>query len=223
MAGVNPVMDENTRRYYLDAMGIQCWELLPENQHDAPVPESHDSEAAVTNHAGLEASIQSCTKCALHKTRTLAVAGRGRQSASLMFVTLTPDESDEANVLFSKMLAAINIAIDDVYISSLLKCSVPANHPVSDTEIQACNTYLKQQLQLIRPELLVVLGEAAACRLLQKELSMDESRAMNSALSQQLDSVPLFFSYSAEELLQQPENKRKAWADLQLLQKIIKE
>jgi uracil-DNA glycosylase len=56
---------------------------------------------------------------------------------------------------------------------------------------------------------------------LQKELSIDDSRAMNETMSQQLASVPLFFSYSPEELLQQPKNKRKAWADLQLLQKII--
>ncbi len=221
---MNSVMDENARRYYLDAMGIQCWELLPpESQHDASVSESSDREVAVTSYAGLEASIQSCTKCVLHKTRAQAIAGRGNQSADLMFVTLSPNESDEANALFSKMLAAINIGIDDVYITSLLKCSVPASHPVSATEIQICNTYLKQQMQLMRPELLVVLGETAACRLLQKELSMDESRAMNGALSQQLDSVPLFFSYSPEELLQQPENKRKAWTDLQQLQKIIKE
>jgi len=56
---------------------------------------------------------------------------------------------------------------------------------------------------------------------LQKELSIDESRAMNETMSQQLDSVPLFFSYSPEDLLRQPENKRKAWTDLQQLQKII--
>jgi len=234
------VMDENTRRYYLDAMGIQCWEslnaqanpVLPLAEHpqNVTVTENSDRDVAVASYAVLEATIQSCTHCAMHETRKQAIVGRGKQSSELMFVLLSPSVIDEKNGLlcsgeagdlFSKMLAAININIDDVYITSLLKCKVPVNHTISAKEILSCNNFLKQQVQLVQPELIVVLGETATRCLLQKELSIDESRAMNDGMSQQFELVPLFFSYSPEELLQQAENKRKAWTDLQQLQKII--
>ena len=237
--GITPSLDENTRRYYLDVMGIQCWEsidsqLKSENHGGVSTVDDSDRDVAVISYSQIEETIQRCTRCRLYKTRKQALAGRGNQSAELMFVLLTPNSSDDksgvicggdAGVLFGKMLAAIDIKIDDVYLSSLLKCSVPLNHTVSPKEIQSCNDYLKQQIQLIRPKLLVVLGETAVRCLLQKDLSIDDYRAMNNDMPymhySQVESVPLFVSYSPEELLQQPENKRKAWSDLQQLQKII--
>ena len=134
--------------------------------------------------------------------------------------------SEAVNDLLSKMLAAIDINIDDVYISSLLKCAVPANHTVLPEEIRSCHDYLKRQIQLIRPKLLVVLGEIAVRCLLQKDLGIDDFRALNPDQSDQgqlgqIESTPLFVSYSPEELMQQAEDKRKAWSDLQQLQKII--
>ena len=157
-------MDENTRRYYLDAMGIQCWESLDaqfpdENQGGSLAPETGNREVAAS-YADIENLIQTCTSCVLQQTRKRAMPGRGNTSAKLMFVLLSPNETDENNGLlcsgeagdlFSKMLAAISINIDDVYITSLLKCAVPANHTISAEEIQSCNDFLKQQIQFIQP------------------------------------------------------------------------
>lgn len=226
--------DENTRRYYLDVMGIQCWESIDSQQGEDSVSDStvEDSnrEVAAVDYSDLEQSIQQCTKCTLHKSRKQALPGRGNQSADLMFVVLSPDAADdasgvicggEANALFSKMLAAIDVNIDDVYISSLLKCNVPVNHTVSPKEIQMCNDYLKQQIKFIRPKLLIVLGETAVRCFLQKDLTIDDYRDMNNDKPHQLESVPVFVSYSPGELLLEPENKRKAWADLLQLQTII--
>lgn len=233
------LLDENTRRYYLDVMGIQCWELIDSQQsgnkrEEVSTFDDSNRDAAVTNSSSIAETIQQCTKCGLHKTRKQALAGRGNQSAELLFVVLSPNASDdesgivcggEADVLFSKMLSAINIDINDVYLSSLLKCSVPINHTVSPKEIQSCIDHLRLQIQQIQPKLLVVLGETAVRCLLQKDLSIDDYRAMNDELPavpySKLGSVPLFVSYSPEELLQQPENKRKAWSDLQQLQKML--
>ncbi len=237
--------NENTRRYYLDVMGIQCWQLR--NAEDSSVegrqtleqePQATDNRDVISagiitqanNWPHLETAIQQCEQCQLSATRKQAIAGRGNQSAELMFVLLAPVNSDdeagtlcsgEANDLFSKMLAAINVAIEDVYITSLLKCKVPAKHTVSPKEIKQCFIYLKQQIQLIQPKLLIVLGETAIRCLLQKNLSLDDFRAMNAESQYQIESVPLFVSYSPQELLQQAENKRKAWEDLQQLQKLI--
>jgi DNA polymerase len=249
------VLDENTRRYYLDMMGVQCWQLLDSENQPAKAQEVEQSAEPVsadisnntevvtqpaTGEPGwpqLEIAIQQCDKCQLHKTRKQALSGKGNQSADLMFVVLAPELADdasgillsgEANDLFSRMLAAIDVSIDDVYVTSLLKCAVPAQYTVLPLELQQCNTYLKQQIQLIQPKLLVVLGDTAIRCLLQKDAKLDDFRELinvdptTDVLSvNNYESVPLFVSYSPQELLQQPEYKRKAWLDLQQLQKII--
>lgn len=241
-------IDENTRRYYLDVMGIQCWEMLESYRLESqqPEPQQYDGEVissqakqSVISWPQLQADIQQCQKCPLHKTRKQAITGRGNPSAELMFVLLAPDPVDdesgvlcdgEANNLFSKMLAAINVSVNDVYITSLLKCSVEENHTITPGEIVQCKAYLKHQVQLVQPKILVLLGETAARCLLQKNLSLDDFRAMvNHEIKTdapitgqyQFDSIPLFVAYSPQELLQQAENKRKAWLDLQQLQKLI--
>lgn len=247
-------LDENARRYYLEMMGIQCWQSLDSQKQQAveqKLQQRSDRDVAsslnkqeIINWPQLESSIQQCKKCALHKTRKQTITGRGNQSADLMFILMSPDSADdeagvlcssEAKELLDKMLAAINVSINDVYITSLLKCTVPAQHTISPAEIQQCNNYLKQQIQLVQPELFVVLGAAAIQCVLQKDLPLDDFRtkinaeiktgvSTGNALTTnqyQFESVPLFVSYSPRELLQNPENKRKAWFDLQQLQKII--
>jgi uracil-DNA glycosylase len=225
-------IDENTRRYYLDVMGVQCWESIKPAVQTDDLKTDRSVNNIELNVISLEDTIQQCDKCQLHEQRKQALPGRGRQSAELMFVLLSPDEHDdaalmicsgEANDLLTKMLAAINVSIDDVYITSLLKCCVPATHTVSTTELHQCKNYLKQQVRLVEPKLLVVLGKTAASCMLQQDVLIDELRAATNTIEQskQFESVPLFVSYSPRELLQQPDNKRKAWLDLQQIQKII--
>ena len=239
------LLDENTRRYYLDAMGIQCWQSLEATspvttslavKDAAAVTTENNKDVVALNWPQLEQDIQQCSFCALHQERQQALPGRGNQSARLMITLLTPSAGDdaeniicsgEANALLGKMLAAIKIDISGVYITSLLKCYAPEQHTVSATEIQSCHNHLDQQIQLIQPKVLMVLGEAAASWLLQKNLSIDDYRAMNASHDTpqqtlyQTSNIPLFFSYSPAELIQQVENKRKAWVDLQQLQKIL--
>jgi uracil-DNA glycosylase len=250
-------MDENTRRYYLDVMGIQCWESL-----DAKQPRGEDlhiknvalvaddgradgdrdvasvrSLPDISNWPQLETAVQQCKQCQLYKTRKQAILGRGHQSAELMIILLSPEMSDdvagllcsgEAYQLLSKMLGAIDVSIDDVYLTSLLKCAVPVKHTISSSELQQCEAYLKQQIILVQPRQVVVLGETAARCLLQKDSPMDELRVLinsqeknNVSIPAGYESVPLLISYSPQELLQQPANKRKAWQDLQQLQKMM--
>jgi uracil-DNA glycosylase family 4 len=256
---VSPVkaMDENTRRYYLDVMGIQCWEsleakqLLDESHHKKHVMLSGDDQADadrdvastgllpdISNWQQLETAVQQCKQCPLHKTRKQPILGRGHQSAELMIVLLSPDASDDASgqlcsgetyELLSKMLGAIDVAIDEVYLTSLFKCAVPVSHMVSANELRQCNTYLQQQIRLIAPKQLVVLGETAARCLLQKDRPLDDLRVLinsaennNVSMLAEYPLVPLLISYSPQELLQQPENKRKAWQDLQQLKKMMR-
>jgi uracil-DNA glycosylase family 4 len=250
------LMDENTRRHYLDMMGIQCWELLAA---DKPQAENHQIKTAIAAEVGcaddnrdvvsasllpdknhwslLGTAVQQCNQCPLHEARKQSILGRGNLSAELMIILLSPsmdDDADgqlcsgEAHALLRKMLSAIDIAIEDVYLTSLLKCAVPVNHTISANELQQCNTYLQQQIRLVQPRQLVVLGETAARCLLQKDRPLDDLRALINAEEKNdvtmpagYESVPLLISYSPQELLQRPENKRKAWLDLQQLQKML--
>jgi len=249
-------MDENTRRYYLDVMGIQCWELLAAEQPSAKghhikntTPTDDDRVdgdrdvasvnplADISNWPLLESAVQQCQQCQLHKTRKQAILGRGNQSAELMIILLSPAMSDdaagllcsaEAHELLSRMLGAIDVSIDDIYLTALLKCAVPANHTIAPDELQQCEAYLKQQISLVQPRYIAVLGEIAARCLLQKNSPIDDLRLLinsqeknNVSILAGYESVPLLISYSPQELLQQPANKRKAWQDLQQLQKMM--
>ena len=202
---------------------------VPEQSIDHTAAQSRDWPS-------LEASIRHCSSCQLHATRKQALVGRGNPSAELMFILLAPESVDEeaglvcsgeADVLFSKMLAAIDININDVYITSLIKCRPPQNHTISPREIMCCIEHLKQQVDLVKPAHIIVLGETAIQCLLQKPQPIEDIRAdLNSASADTsslnpLGSVPLFVSYSPHELLQKAALKRSAWADLQQLQKLI--
>ena len=253
-------LDDNTRRYYLEVMGIQCWELLDKvaetgdaSNSDVETSLRDDTDARIQQleMQRLDREIEQCEKCRFPSSRTpasrtQAIPGRGKLSAELMFILLAPttvdDESGmlcsgEANTLFEKMLAAINISIDDVYIATLFRYCVPAQHTISTSEVQHCIVHLKQLVQLIQPRLVIVLGDTTARCLLQKDLTIDALRSLvnegvsnnndsNTVLNEarsayQFKSLPLFISYAPQELLRQPENKRKAWTDLQAIQKII--
>lgn len=248
-----PVLDENTRRYYLDTMGVQCWQLLePMSDSESIIePEierevKHAATEVVTEAVelpqeaadvpltwlSLEDSIQQCDRCHLQQTRSSVVAAQGNQSAELMIVLLSTAMDVEASKLLAKMLAAIDIKLEDVYITSLLKCELPPQHTVSMVEIKACSHFLNQQIQLLKPKQLFVLGETTARCLYQKNLQLDALREQVNVDADMRSSehagfvspvidvrIPLLLSYSPQELQQQPENKRKSWSDLQLLQR----
>jgi uracil-DNA glycosylase len=254
-----PIDDhERQRRYYLEVMGIQCWQSLEKDMLPVAEPvvamsaatvlgtgSDQSAESSTTALQQLYRDVSQCQRCDLHAGRTQAITGRGLVTAGLMLVSLAPDSRDdaageicsgEAGELLAKMLSAIELSIDDVYITSLLKCSVPSQHTVTTSELHHCKKYLQQQIALIQPSLLLVMGEVAARCLLQMDAPLDDLRnevnggltagtlvdAGDSNAVHQFESTPLFVSYSPQELVQQPASKRKAWHDLQQLQQLIK-
>lgn len=243
-------LDENTRRYYLDTMGVQCWQPLEPEQAGAKSPELADgidtaglgeqTTESIDFAATLEQQVAACQQCDLQRTRQKVIISRGSRKAELVFVLLAPERSDESNAmlcsgetgeLFRKMLAAIDIDIDDVCITTLLKCALPDSHTVSPAEVNACSPYLRQQVEQLQPKFVIVLGEPTAQCLLQKKQPLDVLREMTNLAAQkrQHDSAgefagrPLLVTYSPRELLQQVQNKRKAWTDLQLLQSLLRD
>ena len=129
----------------------------------------------------LEKSCQTCQKCALGATRTNLVFGVGNPNADLMFVGEAPGEQEDlsgtpfvgrAGQLLDKFLYAVDIERKDVYIANILKCRPPKNRDPLPEEEDACIGYLREQVKLIRPKVIVCLGRIAAMRLIKPDFKI---------------------------------------------------
>lgn len=222
---------------YLDAMGIQSWKSRYSAEPEEiiePVTVEAEKDEEVVLPAGvidvadkqesdiwlqLEASITSCTACELHQTRINTVTAEGDHDARLMFISTAPAInaeaknnllSNEASQLFTNMLKSIDIQRQQIYFTSLLKCQLPENRAPRTTEIVCCEEYLRTQIDLIKPELIVALGETTAQHLIVSKKTLDELRGH----SYRYHSIPLVAMPHPDDLLLNPQDKRKAWHDL---------
>ena len=122
-----------------------------------------------------------CQKCALGQTRTNSVFGVGNPNADLMFVGEAPGEQEDlsgipfvgrAGQLLDKFLYAVDLDREDVYIANILKCRPPKNRDPLPEEEDACIEYLREQVRLIRPKVIVCLGRIAAMRLIKPDFKI---------------------------------------------------
>lgn len=123
----------------------------------------------------LEKQCNECTKCELCKTRTNTVFGCGNRNADIMFIGEAPGEKEDlsgtpfvgrAGHLFDKYLEAVGIEREDVYIANMLKCRPPKNRDPLPSEQDMCIEYLRDQIRLIKPKMIVCLGRISAMRLI---------------------------------------------------------
>jgi uracil-DNA glycosylase family 4 len=200
-------------------------------QHPSTVAgESSDQLSALVGNTGLPASerlrvlqddiIGACTRCKLHRGRTKLVFGAGSPRAELVFVGEGPGAEEDrqgvpfvgrAGELLTKMIEAMQFSRDDVYILNVVKCRPPNNRDPEPDEIAACEPFLKAQLAIIRPRVIVSLGRYATHALL-------GTRAPISTLRGKwfhYEGVDLMPTFHPSFLLRSPDKKREAWADLQ--------
>ena len=118
---------------------------------------------------------KACTACELHKTRTNCVFGIGNVNADILFVGEAPGDNEDktgtpfvgrAGQLLDKYLYAVDIDREDVYIANILKCRPPQNRDPLPSEEDACIEFLRRQVRLINPKIIVCLGRIAAMRLI---------------------------------------------------------
>lgn len=135
----------------------------------------------------LESSCKSCQKCELCKTRTNTVFGAGNKNAALMFIGEAPGESEDlsgipfvgrAGKLFDKYLEAVGIDRNDVYIANMLKCRPPKNRDPLPSEQDLCIEYLRDQVRLIQPKLIVCLGRISAMRLISPDYKITKEHGI---------------------------------------------
>ena len=126
----------------------------------------------------LEKTCQTCTRCGLCETRTNVVFGVGKRNADVMFVGEGPGEQEDlqgepfvgpAGHLLDDMMSIIDLNRDNSYIANIVKCRPPHNRDPLETEQDACIDYLRNQVALIRPKIIICLGRVAAKRLIDPE------------------------------------------------------
>lgn len=174
----------------------------------------------------LTALIAECQLCELSKTRSQTLVGSGSQNAELMIIGNAPTNADEqqgnifsgeAGNLLTAMLKAMGYQRNDVYISNIVKCKTVENQEPSEEQALSCKAYLLRQISLIKPKLILALGNSAAQQLLKSKSTMNRLRGQ----LHYVDTInaPILVSYHPTYLLASPNEKRKAWEDLQLAMK----
>jgi len=167
-------------------------------------------------------SICTCQKCPLSQTRNNFVFGVGNPQADIVFVGEAPGKQEDlqgvpfvgrAGKLLDKILAAIELTRDDVYICNVLKCRPPQNRDPLPFEVEQCEPYLINQLHLINPKLIVALGRISACTILKTKESLKNLRNRIFKYA----GIDLLVTYHPAALLRNPNFKKPAWEDFQLI------
>ena len=184
-------------------------------------------ESAVTL-KDLEAQINNCTNCVLHKGRNKFVFGSGNPNADVMVVGEGPGAEEDkqglpfvgrAGQLLTDMLRAINFEREEVYIGNVIKCRPPGNRTPLPDEMDTCLPYLKKQIELIQPKLILCLGLTAAKALLKKRESLGKIRGQ----VYEFEGIAVMVTYHSAALLRNPNWKRPCWEDLQKFRKLYDE
>ncbi len=167
----------------------------------------------------LEEEVRACRRCRLYQERKQTVFARGDPRAALMFIGEAPGREEDlqglafvgpAGKLLDKMIFAMGLKRDEVYIINIIKCRPPNNREPRADEVEACFPYLERQIDLVRPQVICTLGRPAANALLGTSRSMGDLRGKWHSYR----GVPLLPTYHSAYLLRSPGQKKKAWEDL---------
>jgi len=175
----------------------------------------------------LKQAVPACTACSLHKSRTQTVFGVGDENAEWMLIGEAPGAEEDrlgdpfvgqAGKLLDNMLAAIGLKRgENVYIANVLKCRPPGNRNPELEEVEKCTPFLKQQIALIKPKLIIAMGRFAAQTLLASDATIASMRGRVF----RYEGVPLIVTYHPAYLLRTLPDKAKAWADLVFAKKTM--
>jgi DNA polymerase len=170
--------------------------------------------------AALRAELGDCQRCGLSAARRQIVFGCGSPTAELMLVGEAPgreeDEQGEpfvgaAGQLLTRMIRAMGLAREDVYIANIIKCRPPRNRDPEPEEIGTCEPFLVRQIEIIAPRVIIALGNVAAKALLRTQTGITRLRGT----WHQYHGVPVMPTFHPAYLLRNAEGKRPVWSDLQ--------
>lgn len=238
---------ELQRLEYLENMDISVWESRNASATSSPAvdlamsavtvdslnenfvePEiARPALVASLNWSDLQKQVAECKACPLHLGRTQTVFGVGNREAGWLVVGEAPGEQEDlrgepfvgrAGQLLNEMLRAIGLDRESVYIANILKCRPPKNRDPATTEVACCEDYLKNQIALIKPSIILAVGRIAAQNLLKTEIPIGKLRGQ----VHNYQKIPLIVTYHPAYLLRAPNEKRNAWQDLKLARQTYK-
>jgi uracil-DNA glycosylase family 4 len=176
--------------------------------------------------ARLAEEVARCKECPLCKTRTKTVFGVGNRAAAAMFIGEAPGRDEDrtgepfvgrAGQLLNKILQAIDLRREDVYITNILKCRPPENRDPDESEVRCCEKYLAAQIEIIRPRVICALGRIAARWLLRTDAPLSALRLGD----HEYRGIPVLVTYHPAALLRNPNFKRATWEDFKKLKRML--
>jgi len=188
--------------------------------HDGVLQQGAVSDLKPLQALALDAS--TCRLCGLADARQQVVFGAGNAHADLLFVGETPKPDEDLQgepfvgtpgTMLGRMLSAIGLNRDDVYLINAIKCSTPNNRDPRPDEVQACKLWLDQQLDMIQPKIICLLGKVAA----QTVLNSGETLTALRGCWHEYRGIPVWVSYHPSYLMRSPRQKQKSWQDLRQL------
>jgi len=190
----------------------------------AVLPVLNTSADAAAELRAIREDIGDCTRCALHQGRKNIVFGVGNAHAELMFVGEGPGADEDAKgepfvgragQLLNKMIEAMGVKREDVYIANVVKCRPPDNRTPERDEMETCSPFLYRQIAAIGPKVIVALGATAAKAL----LNVNEPMGALRGRWHDFRGTKLIATYHPAYLLRDPRQKKETWKDLQLAMK----
>ena len=176
----------------------------------------------------LEKRCKSCQKCPLSETRTNVVFGTGNRNAKILFVGEAPGEKEDlsgkpfvgaAGKMLDKYLYAVGIDREDVFIANMLKCRPPKNRDPKEEEQDLCIEYLREQVKLIQPKLIVCLGRISAKRLIKADFAITKEHGT----FYERNGFTICAVYHPSALLRDPRKKEDMLIDMQKIKKKLDE
>lgn len=215
-------------------MGITVWQLQEgfsptTDELKESAPKQLESISVEDQPAWLELkqAVDSCQQCEpLCESRRQAVFGAGNKQADLLVIGEAPHEEEDlqnqpfvgrVGQLLTAMLNAIEVNRDDVFFTNIIKCRTPDDRAPSSSEIESCLTHLRQQIALINPKAILVLGRVAAQNLLASDVAISQLRGG----LYNFEGIPVLVTFHPSYLLHKPSEKRNAWHDLIKLKEMI--
>ena len=199
----------------------------PASGRATPVPVERGPEAP-PELAAVKAVAEACTRCRLAQGRQKVVFGAGNPGADLMLIGEAPGAEEDkqglpfvgaAGELLTKIIQAIDMRREDVYIANILKCRPPGNRDPQPDEIAACRGFLERQIELIQPKVIVALGRIAAQALLGNDGPLGQMRGQ----WYRVRGIPAMVTYHPAALLRNQGLKRPTWEDMQQVRDRLRE
>ena len=229
-----------TQEYYLQTMGVDVY-WSRDRIIDDPVSNSDEVKTAfvrVPETSGQESEfwrdlrqrVAKCQQCELHRGRTQTVFGVGDQHADWLIIGEAPGVEEDkqgepfvgrAGKLLNSMLFAVGLQREQVFIANILKCRPPNNRDPKPEEANACSSYLRKQIDLLQPKIILAVGRIAAQNLMKTETPIGKMRGQRYQYAD--TGIPVVVTYHPAYLLRSPREKRKVWQDLQLAMRVYQE